>query len=109
MNFQNLRNNSTWNKFIFRVAKAKALCTETPSRQREVATTLHVTLPKAENARYIMRLARIDKKIKLPFYAEACNEWRAHLRCSPPGQHSSENTSQQWQAVGDTLPTVRFV
>ena len=26
-----------------------------------------------------------------------------HLRCSAPGQHSSEETSQRWQAVDDTV------
>ena len=28
----------------------------------------------------------------------------AHLRGLPPGQHSSEETSQRWRAVGDTVP-----
>ena len=28
----------------------------------------------------------------------------AHLRGSAPGLHSSEETSQRWRAVGDTVP-----
>ena len=28
----------------------------------------------------------------------------AHLSCFVPGQHSSEETSRRWQAVGDTVP-----
>ena len=28
----------------------------------------------------------------------------AHLRCFAPGQHSCEETSQRWQAVGHTVP-----
>ena len=28
----------------------------------------------------------------------------AHLRDLAPGQHSSEKTSKQWRAVGDTVP-----
>ena len=28
----------------------------------------------------------------------------ANLRCFAGGQHSSEKTSQRWQAVGDTVP-----
>ena len=27
----------------------------------------------------------------------------AHLRCLAPGQHSSEETSQRWRIVGDTV------
>ena len=27
----------------------------------------------------------------------------SHLRCFAPGQHSSEETSQRWRAVGDTV------
>ena len=30
------------------------------------------------------------------YYAESCNEWRAHLRNLAPGQHSCEGTSQRW-------------
>ena len=26
-----------------------------------------------------------------------------HLRCLPPGLHSSKETSQRWRAVGDTV------
>ena len=37
------------------------------------------------------------------YYAEACNEWRdPSLRLSAE-QHSSENTSQRWRAVGDSV------
>ena len=36
------------------------------------------------------------------YYTEACNEWRVHLRGFAPEQHSCEETSQQWRAVGDT-------
>ena len=32
------------------------------------------------------------------------NSARAHLRCLAPGQHSLEETSQLWQAVGDAVP-----
>ena len=28
---------------------------------------------------------------------------RAQLRCVAPGQHNSEETSQQWRVVGDTV------
>ena len=35
------------------------------------------------------------------YYAEACNE--AHLRVLAPEQRSSEETSQRWQAFGDTV------
>ena len=28
----------------------------------------------------------------------------AHLRCLAPGQHSSEEISKRWRAVGDTVP-----
>ena len=31
------------------------------------------------------------------YYAEACNEWRGHLRGFAPGQRSSEETSQHWR------------
>ena len=37
------------------------------------------------------------------YYAEACNEWRVHLRGLVPGQHSSEETSQRWRVVSDTM------
>ena len=37
------------------------------------------------------------------YYAEACHEWRAHLRCLTPGQLSSEEISRRWRAVGDTV------
>ena len=37
------------------------------------------------------------------FYIEACNEWRDHLRDLASGQHSSEETSQWWRAVGDSV------
>ena len=36
-------------------------------------------------------------------YAQACNEWRVHLHGLAPGQHSSEETSQRWRAVIDTV------
>ena len=29
---------------------------------------------------------------------------RVHLRVLAPGQHSSEETTQRWRAVGDTVP-----
>ena len=37
------------------------------------------------------------------YYVEACNEWRVRLRGLAPGQHSSKETLQQWQAV-DNYP-----
>ena len=36
------------------------------------------------------------------YYAEACNEQRGHIRDLAPGQHSHEEISQRWRAVGDT-------
>ena len=36
-------------------------------------------------------------------YAEACNEWRAHLHVLAPEQHSFEEILQRHQAVGDTV------
>ena len=38
----------------------------------------------------------------LQYYAGACNG--AHLRSLAPGLQSSEETSQLWQTVGDTVP-----
>ena len=38
------------------------------------------------------------------YYAEACNELRAYLRGLAPGLHSSEETSQRWRAVSNTVP-----
>ena len=36
-------------------------------------------------------------------YSEACNEWQDPSRGLEPGQHSFEETSQRWRAVGYTL------
>ena len=38
----------------------------------------------------------------LQCYAEACNEWRGHLRGSAAEQHCSEETSQWLRPVGDS-------
>ena len=38
------------------------------------------------------------------YYTEACNKWWIHLCGLAPGQHSFEETSQRWRAVGDTVP-----
>ena len=35
--------------------------------------------------------------------AEASGGRRDHLRCLAPEQHSSEETSPRWRAVGDTV------
>ena len=48
---------------------------------------------------------KIKSSLYLRYYAEACYEWWVHLRGIAPGEHScSEETSQRWRAVGDTVP-----
>ena len=40
------------------------------------------------------------------YYAEACNEWRGHLRGLAPGLHCAVpilSTSQRWRVVGDAV------
>ena len=57
--------------------------------------------------------ARLNSKIKSSlnsrYYAEACNEWQDYLPCLAPGQHSFEETSQRWRAVGDTASDLTHV
>ena len=44
--------------------------------------------------------------IILAILPEACNEWRDHLRGLAPGQHSSDETSLRWRAVGDNTSSL---
>ena len=50
-------------------------------------------------------LAKIQTKSKLhnirDITPKRVTSGRAHFRGSAPGQHSSEETSQRWRAVGD--------
>ena len=50
----------------------------------------------------------LTQKISNLHYTRVCTPKRvtsceAHLRDLAPGQHSSEETSQRWRAVGDTM------
>ena len=38
-----------------------------------------------------------------------CKEWQTHLRCLGPGQHSFDETSQWWRAVGDAVSETEFM
>ena len=49
------------------------------------------------------KIRKIKSSLYPRYHAEVCNEWRAHLRSLASGQHSSEETSQRWRAIGDTM------
>ena len=53
---------------------------------------------------YQIKNTKIKSSLYSRYYAEVCNERRDHLRGLAPGQHSSEETSQRWRAVDNTVP-----
>ena len=55
-------------------------------------------------SRLVSILNQIKSSLYSPYYAAACNELRGHLRGLAPGLHSSEEASQRWRDVGDTVP-----
>ena len=51
----------------------------------------------------MVSLSTVKSSLYSPYYAEASNEWRGPSRGLALVQHSSEETSQRWRAVGDTV------
>ena len=50
-----------------------------------------------------LNFKKIKSSLYSRYYAEACNELRDPSLHLAPGQHSSEETSQQWRVVGSTV------
>ena len=80
----------------------------TPSTVAATTTQLETTSPAlatSTSGRWYASLKKnlIKSSLYSRYYAATCNEWRAYLRGLSPGQHSSEETSQRWQAVGDKV------
>ena len=61
-----------------------------------------------EDKNYIKAKKYIKSKTKSSlysrYYAEACNEWRIHLRGLAPGQHSFEETSHGGEPLATQYP-----
>ena len=49
-------------------------------------------------------LNKIKSSLCSRYYAERLTNGGADLRCLAPGQHTSEEMSQRWRTVGNTVP-----